>query len=494
MPSHSFNISLASPTFVLLLVEAGRDITAMFIIHDFDAIMEGILISLASTFLISIDTLRLIETPPSAFLGCVIATVASVVLVLNLRQRSDEQREVSLSTRRLVVAVATFLVALIYVCAVLFHDTVPPLPISLPYWTEVFKPHSSTPSCTRKALPLSTLSQSEGNYTHFSNVLLIVFFSHPRYNDNLDFHREVYSAYFPNIVYIGPASREDKGFAHSYDVLVDSFQSDEDLSDPSFYKMSGRMAHHMLHTALQEYDCYDGYLWAPFDTLLNVPRLQQFNQNLFWYHSPWGRPVPNPALGDFGPEPTLNKGRHAPPALISPDTSVILTETWRGWGPDWWLGDPHVGVSVCMEAFLRVPSEMRTRLAALTEGKTRLIGGSADTLYIPGRHRRVFMEVLALFLETNCFLEIATPTTVHLVVPTGEPIQYVDHWWIYQPPFNATFVRQKWAEGFEVDTFHTFHWGDRGEDGIWTGDHHHVADVRHLLKESADRQGIEFPA
>jgi hypothetical protein len=334
-----------------------------------------------------------------------------------------------------------------------------------------------------------THAQTITNYTHFDNVLLIVFFSHARYDVNLDFHREVYADYFPNIVYIGPATREDKGFAHSYDVLVDSFQSEEDLSDPLFYKMSGRMAHHMLYTALREYGCYDGYLWVPFDTLLNVPRLQQFNQSLFWYHSPWGQPVPNPALGDLA-ETGLDVTRHAPPAMISPDTSVNLTETWRGWGPDWWWGDPHVGVSVCMQAFDKVPEDMRAHLAQLNNGETRLIGGSADTLYIPGRHRTAFMDVLALFLETDCFLEIATPTTVHLVVPPGEPIQFVDHWWIYQPPFNASFVRQTWAQGYEVDTFHTFHWGERDEDGVWRGDHGHVADVRHLLRESANRQGL----
>lgn len=45
------------------------------------------------------------------------------------------------------------------------------------------------------------------------------------------------------IVFVGPASREDKGFAHSYDVLVDSYQSDEDLnSDPNYYKMAGRVS------------------------------------------------------------------------------------------------------------------------------------------------------------------------------------------------------------------------------------------------------------
>ncbi|KAL4080928.1 hypothetical protein J3A83DRAFT_4084532 [Scleroderma citrinum] len=359
----------------------------------------------------------------------------------------------------------------------------------IPQWSNDLGVTRDSTQCIRKPLPSHQFPQLQGNYTQFSDILLIVFFSHARYDANLDYHKEVYSSYFPNACIFSPATREDAGFAHSYDVYVDSYQSDEDLSDPSFYKMAGRMAHHMLYTALQEHECYSGYLWAPFDTLLNIPRLQQFDQSLFWYHSPWGRPVPNPASDDDSV--TLDKSRHAPTANISPDPSLNLTENWRGWGQDWC--DPHVGVSVCMEAFRKVPTDLRANLAMLTGGVTRLIGGSVDTLYIPGRHRKLFMEVLALFLETNCFFEIATPTAVHLVISPGEHIQFVDHWWIYQPPFNATFVRQKWAEGFEVDTFHTFHWGERESDGVWRGNHHHVDDVRNLLQESATRQGVSFP-
>jgi len=68
-----------------------------------------------------------------------------------------------------------------------------------------------------------------------------------------------------------------------------------------------------------------------------------------------------------------------------------------------------------------------SRRTSGTNGTTRLIGGSADTIYIPGRHRQVFMDTLALFLSTDCFLEIATPTVVHLVNPPEDPILYVDH-------------------------------------------------------------------
>ena len=147
-----------------------------------------------------------------------------------------------------------------------------------------------------------------------------------------------------------------------------------------------------------------------------------------------------------------------------------------------------------MPAFDKVPVQMRQRLALLTGNQTRLIGGSSDTVYIPSesygpsknnsntngakkdRLLPEFLEVLALFLDTNCFLEIALPTTLHLILPPNETISYVDHvcsaffffingvktdgvyrfqWWIWKPPFNVSFVHQKWAQGFEVDSFHT---------------------------------------
>jgi hypothetical protein len=218
-----------------------------------------------------------------------------------------------------------------------------------------------SPVCQRRPLRFSPPHAPDSRkYKHFDNVLLIVFFSHARYDTNLDFYSEVYAEYFPNvrssvtvvshaldfivvcpplflqILFIGPANREDSGFDHSYDVLVDTYQAAEDLSDPEDYKIGGRMAHHMLYTALQEHPCYDGYLWAPFDTLLNVPRLQLFDQNRFWYHSPFGRYVPNPALD---PSAIGNASFHAPPANISPDPAKMTTP-WKGWSEDWWYATP----------------------------------------------------------------------------------------------------------------------------------------------------------
>lgn len=61
------------------------------------------------------------------------------------------------------------------------------------------------------------------------------------------------------------------------------------------------------------------------------------------------------------------------------------------------------------------------------DGATRYIGGSADTLYLPAHVVPSFLEVFAAFLNTSCFLEIAVPTAVHLIVPPEEDILFVDH-------------------------------------------------------------------
>ena len=102
----------------------------------------------------------------------------------------------------------------------------------------------------------------------------------------------------------------------------------------------------------------------------------------------------------------------------------ILTTHW------FWLenSDPHFGIPVCMPAFREVPFKMRQLMSdRYLNGTTRFLGGSADTLYIPERLKDDFLYVLGLFLNTSCFLEIAVPTTVHLIIPENDTILFVDH-------------------------------------------------------------------
>ncbi|KIM89301.1 hypothetical protein PILCRDRAFT_2544 [Piloderma croceum F 1598] len=475
----------------LLLAEAGRDITSISVVFYFDAAFVGVIGALASAIVLLVSAYLSMRLSTAVLAGSFAVIVGSVTYFFHQHTETDEVVQSTSKPSRIRRAIGTTSLSMLlpFVLYSAFHETQVYSRDRIPSVWDALAAQSPMLNCHRKPLASLSYFPQPRTYHHFDNILLVVFFSHARY-DSIDDYKKVYAEFFPNILFIGPATRQDGGFSQSYDVLVDTYESDESLEDPKHYKMAGRMAHHMLYTAMRQHNCYDGYLWVPFDTLLNVPRLQQFDQRYFWYHSPWGEFVPNPAFERI--EDNTNKSRHAPPAKISPDPRLNLTETWRGVWDDWWWGDPNVGLGVCMKAFQKVPLEMRERLAAFTGGNTRLIGGSADTLYIPGRHQQKFMDTIGLFLDTECFFEIATPTSIHLTVPPNEPILFVDHWWIWQPPFNTTFVRQKWAEGLEVDTFHTFHWGAKDIDGVWRENPDTTDDVRNLLKESAARQKLEL--
>ncbi|KAK7025264.1 hypothetical protein R3P38DRAFT_3269974 [Favolaschia claudopus] len=312
------------------------------------------------------------------------------------------------------------------------------------------------PNCHPRKEPATLRPVWESDYHKFDNVLLVVFLSHARYD----------------IVYIGTGNREDAGFEHSFDVVANSYHSSEDIN-ADYFKLSGRMAHHMLWQVMMENDCgYDGYLWAPFDTFLNVPRLQQFDKARFWYSSPWAQYVPNPALHivnksrehEHHPRPLAPAPAEIAP-LVYPDNPDDIPKDKDTW---WWHSH---------------------RAASLSPGIRE--GGSADTIYIPQRYAKAYRDTLAVFLETTCFLVIVMPATVHLVNPRHEPSLFVDHHWLAWGLMNATWVREQWENGLEVDTFHTFHWGS-GHAEMFKMREGIVEDTRLVLTRSAARQGIEW--
>ena len=56
------------------------------------------------------------------------------------------------------------------------------------------------PACARRPLAFAPLRSPEARvYREFDDVLLVVFFSHARYDVNLDYYRAVYAEYFPNV-------------------------------------------------------------------------------------------------------------------------------------------------------------------------------------------------------------------------------------------------------------------------------------------------------
>jgi hypothetical protein len=99
-----------------------------------------------------------------------------------------------------------------------------------------------------------------------------------------------------------------------------------------------------------------------------------------------------------------------------------------------------------------------------------------------------------------------------LILPEDTKIAYTDHWRTNDPPFDTTFIREKWAEGYEVDSFHTFHWysffhltpmlsadiimlrGDPHDDGLWRANENSLEDVREVLRDSFQRQNMTMPS
>ena len=69
---------------------------------------------------------------------------------------------------------------------------------------------ASKVTCPRKPLESSTFFSHERQYHAFDNILLIVFFSHARYDANLDYYKEVYSEFFPNVrlLHLSPFLKE----------------------------------------------------------------------------------------------------------------------------------------------------------------------------------------------------------------------------------------------------------------------------------------------
>jgi hypothetical protein len=59
-----------------------------------------------------------------------------------------------------------------------------------------------------------------------------------------------------------------------------------------------------------------------------------------------------------------------------------------------------------MHAYREVPQVYRDRLTSRLNATERFVGGSQDTVYIPGHLRDDLLNVLAAFLKTGCFCEI----------------------------------------------------------------------------------------
>jgi hypothetical protein len=197
-------------------------------LQDHDAILERVLYSLSLALLLLIISLHNKLLSVTLLVGLVVALWSSISYVSDefykshqvcvtavrklelgsfphgCQRLTSQELDYSVPTRRRrFIAWAIFTVLglgsiLGAIEAVPFRSEKPPAAFDILSFP-------GQPVCQRRPLRFSPPHSSDGRkYRHFDNVLLIVFFSHARYDTNLDFYREVYAEYFPNVRSIPP--------------------------------------------------------------------------------------------------------------------------------------------------------------------------------------------------------------------------------------------------------------------------------------------------
>lgn len=190
---------------------------------DYDIILESIMTALASTVVFfSLTTGFLNE--PGVFIGYLLTLTAVGIYVSSIRQTTEEDVESECVTRvgklhrwpalklmqkikpRYPVVFAAVLVGyLLYLSFTMTHENEWTTRTPEPQWGFTSELKSKPGDCHRRPLPFHSHRKTLENYDRFNNILLIVFFSHARYGANLDYHREVYSDYFPNVSAVRPS-------------------------------------------------------------------------------------------------------------------------------------------------------------------------------------------------------------------------------------------------------------------------------------------------
>lgn len=193
----------------------------------------------------------------------------------------------------------------------------------------------------------------------FQNVLLIINFNHPYY-DNISFLKELYAPFFPNIVFYGEKPNKDV-------VCV--------RTDKGYY-ISDLIIH-----ALEANPGYEGYLFLEDDCILNMWNCLDLDLDKIWL------------LPGF----TLSQAVITNPHFIKVD---ISTGKWNEpWGWSWRLESVR-------GAFEKLSAKDKEYLT-YNLGENIAIATSADMFYFPGRYSEDVIRLCHVF--QGVFIETAMP-------------------------------------------------------------------------------------
>lgn len=214
----------------------------------------------------------------------------------------------------------------------------------------------------------SVQQKTESLREYFKDVLLIINFNHPHYA-NIEFLKEIYSPYFPNIVFYGEKEHPEVN------------KIDHNL---------GWFVHRAMSDAMTRWPNYRGYICCQDDCFMNFWNFTRLDKDKIWLHHYWIQSL------------------------------VLPNDNWP-----WW--NMPCGLDAVIAAYSKLPTE-NFMLLEKNCGPYRVAYSWADFFYIPAKYKEEFIRINTCFDNPDVFIEIAIPTLV-LSLEDNKQMEKLNPYW-----------------------------------------------------------------
>ena len=275
-------------------------------------------------------------------------------------------------------------------------------------------------------------------YRHFSNTILLVELNHANF-ESITWVYLLYSPAFRNVIFCGPT-------ANTY--ILKQLTMDSSFKYIPYDASSGGSFFYTCLTIVMQMQLHvNGYLLISDDVILNLHKIHGLNLSLplSTIHQPYisGRQFDIFSL-KFCDSPFIECN------------SSMFRHYIRLYG------------SQVRRAFNRLTTrakfdvEIKTALEYLRHnagGNNRFFGVPHDVVYVPQRFANRFIKIASVFYEERVFIEIALPTTMHMLVDRDQIQYYQGIQMTYRKNRNKPWKR--WKEFILKDRvyIHPAKWG-----------------------------------
>ena len=238
----------------------------------------------------------------------------------------------------------------------------------------------------------------------FEDLLLVIAFVELLY-DTIPYLEKLYTYYFPNIVYCGPAGSPEK---REYNII-------------SVDMLHGVTAYECVGTAIRSHPGFKGYLFMRNDLFLNYRSIanlsrsriwespeqlgsqamfEQPRESWIWWYTPWGLKACEQAYKEII---YLNDAYKR--AIIDTKEQESSWDVENSMNALLWNGR---GVNMCYHSF-------------------------SNLFYIPTEHASAFEKLSVIFQKHQVYMEIAVPTIIRMLdlSEKTEQLSGVDLGWLY---------------------------------------------------------------